>query len=383
MRTKVSILLLAIIMITAHASVNAEVVNIGFAAPLSGPQAMYGKDLQNGMTLAVEEFNARKPKIAGKEINIKLLVEDDQADARIGVQIAQRMVDQGVKGVFGHYNSSVAIPASRVYQQAGIPQLSGSTAPDFTRQGFNTTYRIAASDIQQGGALARFVVQKGIKEIVIIDDRTAYGQGVADEFDKAAKAAGAKIVRREFTSNTTHDFKPLLTRIKKINPQAIFYGGMSAEAAPLVKQMRELKMGAILLGGEPLRVGSFRKVAGHAADGTMAALGGRPLEKMPGGLAFKKRYEARFGVPADVLAPFIYDATMAMFEAMQKADSTEPAKYRQFLTKIERNGVTNSRFAYNYYGDLRDGTVTIYKMTGNGWQVLDTIVPNVNVASIQ
>lgn len=384
MRTKVSILLLATIMITFNASVYAEVVNIGFAAPLSGPQAMYGKDLQNGMTLAVEEFNARKPKIAGKEINIKLLVEDDQADARLGVQIAQKMVDKGVKGVFGHYNSSVAIPASRVYQQAGIPQLSGSTAPDFTRQGHNTAYRITASDSQQGATLARFVViQKGIKEIVIIDDRTAYGQGIADEFDKAAKAAGAKIVGREFTSNTAHDFKPLLTRIKKNNPQAVFFGGMSAQAAALVKQMRELKMTAILLGGEPIRVGNFRKLAGHAANGTMVVLGGRPLEKMPGGLAFKKRYEMRFSEAADVLSPHSYDGTMAMLEAMKKADSVEPAKYRPFLTKIERNGVTNNRFAYNDYGDLRDGTVTIYKMTGNGWQALDTITPSINMVSIQ
>lgn len=383
MRTKVSILLLATITTIFHVSVYAEDVNIGFAAPLSGPQAMYGKDLQNGMTLAVEEFNARKPKIAGKEINIKLLVEDDQADPRLGVQIAQKMVDKGVKGVFGHYNSSVAIPASRVYQQAGIPQLSGSTAPDFTRQGHNTAYRINPSDSQQGATLARFVVQKGVKEIVIIDDRTAYGQGIADEFDKAAKAAGAKIVGREFTSNTAHDFKPLLTRIKKNNPQAVFFGGMSAQAAALVKQMRELKMTAILLGGEPIKVGNFRKLAGHAANGTMVVLGGRPLEKMPGGLAFKKRYEMRFGEPANGLSPHSYDATMVVFDAMQRADSVEPAKYRPFLAKIERNGVTNNRFAYNDYGDLRDGTVTIYKMTGNGWQALDTITPGIDMASIQ
>lgn len=375
MTTKKTTSLLAMILASLVGTAYAvEEIKLGFSAPLTGPQAAYGKDLENGMLLAIEEFNASKPKINGQEVRAKLFVEDDQGEARLGPLIAQRMIDRGVKGVFGHYNSSVAIPASRVYQQAGVPQLSGSTAPDFTRQGFNTTYRIVPSDIQQGGALARFAVKNlGLKTVVVIDDRTAYGQGVADEFDKAARAAGAKILRREFTSDKAHDFKAILTNIKRLHPQAIFYGGMATQAAPLVKQMRELGITATLLGGETLRVGSFLKVAGHAAQGTVAALGGRPLEKMPGGLAFKRRYEKRFGVPTDVLSPYIYDATTAMLTAMRKANSTDPNQYRAHLSSLEMAGVTNSKFAYNTQGDLRDSTVTIYKMSGNGWQVVETL----------
>jgi branched-chain amino acid transport system substrate-binding protein len=326
------------------------------------------------MQLAVEDFNAAKYKIDGEVAQATLLIADDQADPRSGAQIAQKMVESDVKCVFGNYNSSVALAASRIYQQAGIPQLSGATSPDFTRQNFKTTFRILTSDIQQGGVLARFAVKNlGAKEIAIIDDRTAYGQGVADEFDRAVKNAGGKIVRREFTSDKAQDFRAILLSLKRLKPQAIFYGGMAPQAIFLAKQMQALQMHALLLGAEPLKIGSYLKVAGHAGNGTVVALGGKPLNKMPGGLAFKRRYEKRFGVPMDVLAPYIYDGMTAMFSAMRKADSVEPEKYLPYLTEIEIPGVTTNKFAYTESGDLRDGTVTIYKAVSGSWRVLDTV----------
>lgn len=353
---------------------DAKEFKVGFAAPLTGMQAVYGQDLLNGMQLAVEDFNAARYKINGELAHATLLVEDDQADPRLGAQIAKKLVENGVKGVFGNYNSSVALAASRVYQQAGIPQLSGATSPDFTRQNFKTTFRILTSDIQQGGVLARFAVKNlDVKEIAIIDDRTAYGQGVADEFDRAVKNAGGKIIRREFTSDKAQDFRAILLSLKRLKPQAIFYGGMAPQAIFLAKQMQALHIHALLLGAEPLKIGSYLKVAGHAGDGTVVALGGKPLNKMPGGLAFKRRYEKRFGVPMDVLAPYIYDGMTAMFSAMRKADSVEPEKYLPYLTEIEMPGVTTNKFAYTESGDLRDGTVTIYKAVKGSWRVLETV----------
>ncbi|MCC7006281.1 MAG: branched-chain amino acid ABC transporter substrate-binding protein, partial [Ottowia sp.] len=345
-----------------------------FSAPLTGAQAMYGKDLQNGVILALEEFNASKPKIGGKDIKLVLLSEDDQADPRIGTQIAQKMVDRDIKAMFGNLNSSVAIPASRTYYLAGIPQSTTATAPEYTRQGFKTTFRMLPSDVQQGSAMGIYAVKGlGFKEIAIIDDRTAYGQGLADEFDRAAKAAGAKIVRREFTNDKAQDFKPILTSLKRVKPQAVFYGGNAVQAAPLARQMRELGITAVLMGGDMVKMDKFIKIAERSAEGVIVSLGGRPQDKMPGGPAFKLRYEKRFGVPVDVYAPYSYDGAMAIFTAMKKAGSVEPSKYLPFLADIEMPGVTSQKIAYDRYGDLRDNSITIYKVTDGAWKVLDTI----------
>lgn len=355
----------------AHAT---DDVKIGFSAPLTGSQAIYGKDMQNGVVLAIEDFNASKPVIGGKEVRLVLLSEDDQADARMGTQIAQRMIDRGIKAMFGNLNSSVAIATSRIYNQAGIPQSTTATAPEYTRQGFNTTFRMLPSDIQQGSVLGRFAVSKlGFREIAIIDDRTAYGQGLADEFEKAVKAAGGKVVRREYTSDKALDFKPILTSLKRLKPQAIFYGGNAVQAAPLAKQMRELGIKSTLMGGEMVKMDSFLKIAGNAANDVIVSLGGRPLDKMPGGATFNRRHKERFGAPVDVYAPYAYDGAMAIFTAMKKANSTDPKKYLPYLSAIELHAVTRNKLSYDRHGDLVDGDITVYKANNGGWQVVDTI----------
>lgn len=351
-----------------------EEVKVGLAAPLTGPQAMYGIDFKNGVVLAIEAFNATKPKIGGKEIKLVLISEDDQADARLGTQIAQKMVDKGVKAMFGNLNSSVAIPASRVFYQAGIPQSTTASAPEFTRQKFNTTFRMLPSDTQQGRALGIFAVKKlGFKEIAIIDDRTAYGQGLADEFERAVKSAGGKIVRREYTSDKAHDFKPILTGLKRLKPQVIFYGGTAVQAAPLVKQMRELRIQSVLLAGEMVKIDSFLKIAGPAAEGTVVSLSGVPLDKMPGGAEFARLHEKRFGKPVDVYAPYTYDGAMAIFTSMKNANSVDPHKYLPFLAAINMSAVTTKALAYDQYGDLRDDTMTMYQVSKGKWEMLDTI----------
>ncbi len=371
-------------------SVFADTVKLGFSAPLTGPQAIYGKDMQRGITMAIEEFNSKKQKINGKEITFVLLSEDDEADARKGTQIAERLVDKNIKAMFGNLNSSVAIAASRIYYQACIPQSTTATAPEYTRQKFdsvgqqcdasgkntknNTTFRMLPSDIQQGAVMGRFAADKmQFKKIAIIDDRTAYGQGLADEFEKAAKAAGAEIVQHEFSSDKAVDFKPILTSLKRTKPQAIFYAGNAVQAAPLAKQMRELGIKAALMGGEMVKMDSFLKVAGSSAEGVIVSLGGRPLERMPRGDAFNQLHKKRFGSAVDVYAPYAYDGAKAIFTAMKQADSTEPRDYLKFLSKIEMPAVTRDQLAYDEHGDLRNGDITIYKVVNGQWQVMDTL----------
>ena len=352
-----------------------EVIKLGYAGPMTGPQAQYGKDMQNGLTLAVEEFNATKPKIAGKDVKFQLVSEDDQADPKTGTTVAQKLVDNGVKGMLGHFNSGTTIPASRIYNNAGIAEIAMATAPEYTKQGYKTTFRMMTSDTQQGSVVGAFAVKKlGYKNIAIVDDRTAYGQGLADEFEKAAKAAGATIVRREFTNDKASDFKAILTQIKSKNPDAVFYGGAEGQSAPLLKQMRELGMKSTLMSGEMSKTDDFIKLAGpQAAEGMVASLAGLPLEQMPGGAGYKARYEKRFGTPVQTYSPYAYDGAMALMQAMVKAGSSDPAKYLPILAATNMQGVTAKHYAYDASGDLKDGGITVYKVTGGKWAPLESV----------
>ncbi len=349
-------------------------VKIGFAGPLTGPQAHYGKDFQNGVQLAVEEVNASKPVIGGKEVKFVLLAEDDQADPRSGTVVAQRLVDDNIAGMLGHFNSGTTIPASKIYARAGIPQIAMATAPAYTEQGFKTTFRMMTSDTQQGSVVGSYSVGKlGFKKIAVIDDRTAYGQGLANEFEKAAKAAGATVVAREFTTDKSVDFRAILTKLKAQAPQAIFYGGSEVQAAPMARQIKELGISATLMSGEMVKSDNFIKLAGDAAEGVIASLAGLPIEHMPGGATYVAKYEKRFGSKVETYSPYAYDGAMAMFMAMKKADSVDPAKYLPALAATQLQGVTTSRLGYDAKGDLKEGGITVYKVVKGKWEALESI----------
>lgn len=349
-------------------------VKIGFAGPLTGPQAHYGKDFQNGVQLAVEEVNASKPVIGGKEVKFVLLAEDDQADPRSGTVVAQRLVDDNIAGMLGHFNSGTTIPASKIYAHAGIPQIAMATAPAYTEQGFKTTFRMMTSDTQQGSVVGSYAVGKlGFKKIAVIDDRTAYGQGLANEFEKAAKAAGAAIVAREFTTDKSVDFRAILTKLKAQAPQAIFYGGSEVQAAPMARQIKELGISATLVSGEMVKSDNFIKLAGDAAEGVIASLAGLPIEHMPGGATYVAKYEKRFGSKVETYSPYAYDGAMAMFMAMKKADSVDPAKYLPALAATQLQGVTTSRLGYDAKGDLKEGGITVYKVVKGKWEAMESI----------
>ena len=351
-----------------------EVVKLGFAAPLTGPQAHYGAEMRNGLTLAIDEANAGKPKIGGKPVRFELLAEDDQADPARGGVVAQKLVDAGIKGMLGHFNSGTSIPASRIYAEAGVPQLAMATAPGYTASGFRTTFRMMTNDVQQGSVLGRFAVEKlGAKRIAVVDDRTAYGQGLADQFEAAAKAAGAAIVKREFTSDKATDFAAILTSIRRQKPDAVFFGGADAQAGPIAKQMKQLGLKARLLGGEMVKSANYLKLAGVAAEGTVASLAGLPLDRMPGGTQYAAKYKARFDADVEVYSPYAYDGAMTLIDAMKRADSTEPARYLPELARTQRAGVTSANIAYDEKGDLRAGTITVYEVAGGEWKVLEAV----------
>src|SRR3990167_5423544 len=304
------------------------IVKVVHAAPMTGPQAHLGKDNKNGVRLAIDELNANPPVIGGKPVKFELLSEDDQADPRIATTVAQKFIDEKVQAIIGHLNSGTTIPASRIYADAQIPQISPSaTNVRYTQQGFKNAFRVMANDAQQGSVLGKFAVgEMQAKNIAIIDDRTSYGQGLADEFEKAAVAAGATVVGHEFTTDKSTDFTAILTKIKGLNADLLFFGGMDAQGAPMVKQMRTLGLTLPFLGGDGVHTAEFMALAGEAAEGVTASLPGVPLEAMPHGSEFQQKFEAKYG-KIQLYAPYCYDAVMVLAAALKKADSIEPATF--------------------------------------------------------
>ncbi|HVL55038.1 MAG TPA: branched-chain amino acid ABC transporter substrate-binding protein [Burkholderiaceae bacterium] len=344
------------------------VVRIGHVAPLTGAIAHLGKDNEMGARLAIEDLNAKKLKIGGREVRWELVAEDDAADPKQGTAAAQKLVDARVNGVVGHLNSGTTIPASKLYHDAGIPQISPSaTNPRYTQQGFKTAFRVVAHDGQLGGTLGRYAVKElKVKNIAIIDDRTAYGQGVADEFMKAAKEAGANIVGREFTTDKATDFNAILTKLRGQKPDLIFYGGMDAVAGPMLRQMKQLGIQAKFMGGDGICTAELIKLAGDAlGDGQVvcAEAGGVTKDKEAAMNAWRKRFRDKFGIDVQLYAPYSYDATMAIATAMQKADSTDPKKYLPELAKVNFDGVTG-RIQFDERGDIKDGALTLFTYKG-------------------
>ncbi|MBT0960625.1 branched-chain amino acid ABC transporter substrate-binding protein [Denitromonas iodatirespirans] len=375
MKIQLTTLAAAVTLFAAAPAMAAEtVVKLGFAAPLTGPQAHYGKEMQNGVVLAVEEANAAKTMLGDKVVRFELKSEDDMADPRTGTAVAQKLVDEGINGMIGHFNSGTSIPASRVYSDAGIPQIAMATSPVYTSQGYKTTFRAMTSDTQQGSVAGKFAVDKlGAKKIAIIDDRTAYGQGLADEFGKAVKAAGGEIVKREFTNDKATDFAAILTNIKKTNPDLIYFGGADAQAGPMIKQLKQLGIQAKFMGGEMVKSPTFVSLAGDAAEGAIASLAGVPLAQMPGGNDYAARYKARFNAEVETYSPYAYDATRAMIEAMKQAGSADPSAYLPKLAAIQFAGITSRSIAYDAKGDLKSGGITLYQVKGGEWTVMETV----------
>ena len=342
-----------------------QVVKIGHVGPTSGAIAHLGKDNEYGARLAVEELNAKGVSINGKKVKFELIAEDDASDPKQGTAAAQKLVDAKVSGVIGHLNSGTTIPASKIYSDAGIPQISPSaTNPKYTRQGFKTAFRLVADDVHLGGTLGRYAVKdlKG-KSIAVIDDRTAYGQGVAEEFEKAVKAAGGNVVGHEFTTDKATDFMPILTTLKGKKPDIIFFGGMDAVGGPMLKQMKSLGIQAKFMGGDGICTTELAKLAGDAlVDGQVvcAEAGGVDGALKKGMDDFGVKFKKRFNDDVKLYSPYVYDSVNVMVDAMQRAKSSDPAKYLPELAKTSGYKGVTGVISFDAKGDIKNGALTIY-----------------------
>jgi len=363
MQMKLKLTVAAAIAAAAGVALAQEVVKIGSVAPMSGSQAHYGKDNENGVRMAIDDLNAQKVVIGGKTIKFEIAAEDDAADPKQGTAVAQKLCDAKVAGVVGHLNSGTTIPAAKVYNECGIPHITGAaTNPNLTKPGYKTTYRIIANDNALGAGLAIYAADTlKLKKVAVIDDRTAYGQGVAEVFAKIAKTKGIEIVDQQFTTDKATDFMAILTAIKSKKPDGIFYGGMDAQAGAMLRQMDQLGLSNVkFFGGDGICTTEIVKIASGAKslDGVICAEGGSSIAKMPGGTAWKAKYDSKYPGQFQIYSPYTYDATFVLVDAMKRANSTDPKVYVPKIIETNFKGVT-ANIAFEPNGELKNPSMTL------------------------
>ncbi|WP_290870726.1 branched-chain amino acid ABC transporter substrate-binding protein [Aquabacterium sp.] len=340
------------------------VVKIGHVGPVSGPQAHYGKDNENGARMAVDELNTMGVTIGGKKVTFELVAEDDAADPKQGTAAAQKLCDAKVNGVVGHLNSGTTIPASKVYNQCGLPMISPSaTNPELTTLGYKNVYRLLANDNALGAGLAHYAKDTlKLKKVAIIDDRTAYGKGVADVFTKTAKELGLEVVSQQYTNDKAVDFSAILTAIKSKKPDGIFFGGMDPQAGPMLRQMQQLGLTkAYLFGGDGICTDKLMELSSGAKTlgNVVCAVGGASLDKLPAGKAWRAKYDAKFPGQFQVYSPYTYDATFVLVDAMKRANSVDPKVYGPKVSDTSYQGVT-AKIGFEANGELKNPAMTLY-----------------------
>lgn len=338
-----------------------DVIKIGIAGPMTGAQAKMGTDFKNGVALAVEEWNA-KGGVLGKKITF--IVGDDQHDPKQAVSVANKLVNAGVVGIIGHFNSSCSIPASDVYNRAGIPMISpASTNPQLTEKGYRGVFRVCGRDDQQGKIGAEFVINKlKLKKIAILHDKTTYGQGLADEFKKFVSGK-VDVVHYGGITQGDKDFKTVLTTVKQKNPQLIYFGGIYTESGLLVKQAKELGINVPFMSGDGTIDPKFIEIAGaKSAEGTYLTFS-PDARNIPNAKTFIETYEKKFGElgPYSVYA---YDATNILLSAIKEANTTEGKAVSEKIHAMEFTGALG-KIKFDEKGDVTEAPYVVW-ITKNG-----------------
>ncbi len=337
-------------------------VVFGAAAGTTGARGPVGQDHNNGVILAVEELNRRNLRIGADKVVWKVDAEDDQGDPKQAATVALKLIDSRVAAVIGHDTSGASYAAERLYSAAGIPMLAGAaTDTRLAHLGSKTFFRVISDDGASADALARYAAdQLHARRVAILDDRTAFGQGLADAFERAARARGLRVVAREYTHDKAFDFSAVLTRLRGMQPDATLFGGVVAQAGPLLRQFEQLQLRGVVLAGDGACVRNLPRLAGTAVRHVVCADSGDALQRSAEGVAWKRRYDQRFGSDAfQAYSPYAYDATMLLAQSMVRAGSADPRRYMPFLRQADYDGVTRRHIRFLPDGNLADPQVTI------------------------
>ncbi|MDZ4168123.1 MAG: branched-chain amino acid ABC transporter substrate-binding protein [Coriobacteriia bacterium] len=358
----------------------AMAIKIGIGAPLTQGAVALGQGMKRGAGLAISQANESAE---AKELGItfQAVDGDDQGDPKTGVTVANTFAsDPNLVGVMGHLNSGVSIPASKVYQDNKIVMVSpASTNPALTLQGFSAVNRVCATDDVQGPVGAESAFGKlGFKSVVVIDDSTPYGEGLAAEFAKKFEELGGKVLFTEKTSDKDSDFNALVTKIKAANPDLIYYGGIYNAGAILAKQASDAGVKAPLMGGDGLYDGEYINLAGaEQAEGDFCTSIGLPVDKLPKGQEFSAAYKALF--PNDEIAAYdaysydaanvIIAATLAVAKEMGADAVTSPEGRDAIIAAVRGfsgEGVTGP-ISFDENGDTTNKAITTYKVVSGAW----------------
>jgi len=343
-----------------------NVVKIALACPLTGDIAAMGQGMKNAAEMAIEEANK-----ASKDIIFELVAFDDRADPKDAVNVAAQIVsNKDIYGVVGHLNSGCSIPASSVYNRHNLVMISpASTNPKLTLQGFKNVFRLCTTDDVQGGLAADFIYKKGIKGVAVIHDKTPYGQGLAEEFKKRFETLGGRVLSFEGISLGDRDFKALLIKIKSLNPEILYFGGMYQEGGLISKQAKEIGLNIPLFGGDGIYTDEYIKIAGtSSAEGDMATMIGLPPNKLPKAGDFIKKYKSKFpNVDMQPYDPYTYDTTNIIIEAVKNA-GRDRAKIIAYIKNIKYNGIIGET-SFDEKGDTLNKEITFYCVKGGRWVI--------------
>ncbi|WP_218081824.1 branched-chain amino acid ABC transporter substrate-binding protein [Anthocerotibacter panamensis] len=356
MRLTLLALLLAFGLTACAASKSSQVL-IGVAAPLSGPNAAFGDDVLGGAKLAVAEANAQGG-LAGRRV--ELVPADDQADPRQAVIVAQKLVNTpGLVGVIGHANSGASLPASAIYQRAGLAMITpASTSPLLTEQGFHNVFRVAGRDDQQGRVLADFALKRlKTRTVAILHDKTAYGQGLAQVFNSTMVAGGARVVLFAGIAQGDKDFRATLTRIKGFKPDLLFFGGVYTEAGLLVNQAREVGLTASVLAGDGVKIERFIQILGRQTDRIYVSSVAQVSDAN-----FTAAYRKTNAQEPGPYSPYAYDATRILLAAATSQDWPERQAVLERVAQTKDFPGLGGTFTFDSKGDLVKAPFQIFRI---------------------
>lgn len=332
-------------------------ITIAVAGPMTGSEAAFGEQFKRGATKAVEDINA-KGGVLGQKLN--LIMGDDACDPKQARSVAEDIAAKGAVFVVGHFCSGSSIPASEVYQENGILQISpASTNPTFTERGLPNVFRTCGRDDNQGKIAAEYVVQhlKG-KTVAIIDDKSSYGKGLADEFKKALNAAGIKEVFNESITAGEKDYSALVTKAKAAGVDVLYLGGYKTEGGLIVRQLRDQGMKTVLMGGDALVTEEYWAITGAAGTGTMMTFSPDP-RLLPQNADLVKYFRAQNYEP-EAYTLYTYASIQAWVQAATKVKTTDWKKVAAELKSGAKFDTSIGAVGFDAKGDVVGPTYVMY-----------------------
>jgi branched-chain amino acid transport system substrate-binding protein len=341
-----------------------QVIKIGWAGPLTGDQAYFGRTWLNGVKLAAQEF-----RLTGrlKGSKVELMPLDDGADPQQGVTVAQRHVSAGVKGVIANFNSGVTLATKPIYGRAQIPQVTNSSNPDITQENpLRTLIRPIANDNAQGGAMADFMAGKGIERVAVLDDSQAFGQGVATTFAERAKERGVQVVARSSLNPNAQDFRGALSDALGKQPQALYFGGTVTQGGLLCRQARAAGFDGPFMGPDGLFDTAFIRGCGTGVGQAYVSFQGPPYDSSPRLKAFAARYRRAFGQDPGPYSVYGYNELGFLLSAMNAAGTTDSGPVADQLHRITYQSILGPQHV-DEKGDLIAAPIFIYRVKGTGF----------------